>query len=103
MTQHVEDIDTGWAVRWTKPSRGEWTADRNGRAVGEVRRNASGFVATRGRRTLGTYRSLTAAFNAVDHHNLTSLQPGRAWALLLTTVNVGMIAAISLVATAILR
>jgi len=103
MTQQLYDVDTGWAVQWTQPGRGEWTADRHGRTVGEVRRDADRYVATRGGRTLGTYRSLGAALDAVDHRSLTTLQPGRFWTLLLTTINVGIIAAISLVATAILR
>ncbi|WP_109209013.1 MULTISPECIES: hypothetical protein [Microbacterium] len=101
MTQHVDAIATDAGVHWTKPARGAWAADRNGRALGEVRREAHGFTATRGGRRVGTYRSLGAALDAVDHHHLTS--PGRFWTLLLTTVNVGMVAAISLIATAILR
>lgn len=103
MTQHVDDIAADWGVHWTKPSRGSWAADRNGRSLGEVRREADGFTATRGGRNLGTYRSLGAALDAVDHHRLATVQPGRFWTLLLTTVNVGMVAAISLIATAILR
>ena len=103
MTQRVDDIGTGSTVHWTHPGRGEGTADRNGRAVGEVRRDAAGYVATRGRRTVGTYRSLDAALDAIDHRSLTTLQPGRFWTLALTTINVGIVAAISLVATAILR
>jgi len=103
MTQHADDIDTGWAVHWTHPGRGEWTADRHGRTVGEVRRDTDGYVATRGRRTVGTYRSLDAALDAVDRRSLMTLQPSRFWTLVLSTINVGIIAAISLVATAILR
>ncbi|MGN6221301.1 MAG: hypothetical protein ACTHNQ_17515 [Microbacterium sp.] len=103
MTQHVHDLDTGWAVRWTSPERGEWTADLNGMVVGEVHRDEGRYVARRGRRTLGRYRSLDAAIEAVDHRGLTTMEPNRAWVLMLTGINVGIVAAISLVATAMLR
>lgn len=62
-----------------------------------------GYLATRGGRTVGRYRSLDAALDAVDHHSWTHLQPSRFWTLLLATINVGIIAAMSLIATAILR
>lgn len=103
MTQHVHDMDTGWAVRWTSPERGEWTADLNGTVVGQVRRDDGRYVARRGRRTLGRYRSLDAALDAVDHRGLTTRENGRAWTLMLVGINVGIVTAISLVATAILR
>ncbi|MBD3940670.1 hypothetical protein IF188_03025 [Microbacterium sp. NEAU-LLC] len=103
MTQHVHDLDTGLAVRWTSPERGEWTADLNGMVVGEVHRDEGRYVAKRGRRTLGRYRSLDAALEAVDHRSLTTLEPSRAWALVLVGINVGIVTAISLVATAFLR
>jgi hypothetical protein len=103
MTQHAEDLDTDWALHWTRPQRGEWRADRHGRVVGEVRRDGEAYVATRGSRTLGTYPSLGAALDAVDHRPLRTVQPDRFWTLLLTTINVGIIAAIALVAGALLR
>jgi len=103
MTQHVHDLDTGSAVRWTSPERGEWTADRNGTVVGEIHRDAGRYVATRGRRTLGRYRSLDAALEAVDQRGPSTLEPSRAWAVMLVGINVGIVTAISLVATAILR
>jgi len=103
MTQHVHDMDTGSAVRWTSPERGEWTADRNGTVVGGIHRDEGRYVATRGRRTVGRYRSLDAALAAVDHRGLTTLAPNRTWAVMLAGINIGIVAAISLVATAILR
>lgn len=103
MTQHADDLDTGWAVHWTHPGRGEWTADRHGRAVGDVRRDGETYVATRGRRTIGTFRSLDGALDAVDRRHLTTVEPSRFWTLLLTTINVGMISALFLVASAFLR
>ena len=104
MTQHADDlIDAGWTVQWTSPVRGEWTADRHGHAVGAVRRDGDAYVAQRGRRTIGTFRSLDAALDAVDHRGITSVQPGRLWTALLVTVNVGMLAALTLVASAVLR
>lgn len=103
MTQHVHDMDTGWAVRWTSPERGEWTADLDGTVVGQVRRDDGRYVARRGRRTLGRYRSLDAALDAVDHRGLTTRENERAWTLMLVGINVGIVTAISLVATAILR
>ena|SRR6478735_2177829 len=103
MTQHVHDLDTGWTVRWTSPERGEWTADLHGTVVGEVHRDEGRYVARRGRRTLGRYRSLDAAIDAVDHRGLTSLESSRAWVLMLVGINVGIAAALSLVTTAILR
>jgi hypothetical protein len=103
MTQHADDLETGWALHWTRPQRGEWRADRHGRVIGEVRRDGGAYVATRGARTLGTYGSLGAALDAVDHRALSTVQPDRFWTLVLTTINIGIIAAIGLVATALLR
>jgi hypothetical protein len=102
MTQHVHDWDTGSAVHWTSPERGEWTADRNGTVVGEVHREDGRYVARRGRRTVGRYRSLDAALEAIDHRSLTTLEPSRTWTLMLVGLNVGIVAAISLVATTLL-
>ncbi|GAA5206389.1 hypothetical protein [Microbacterium kyungheense] len=103
MSQHAHDSEPGWTVRWTSPERGEWTADLHGMVVGEVHRDADRYIATRGARTLGRYRSLDAALEAVDHRSLTAPEPNRLWTLLLTTINVGIVAAIALVATMILR
>lgn len=103
MTQHADDlIDAGWAVQWTSPVRGQWTADRHGRAVGAVRRDGNAYVAKRGRRTIGTFRSLDAALDAVEPAGSTS-QPARLWTALLVTANVGMLAALAMVASALLR
>lgn len=101
MTQHTEA--RAGEIHWSTPERGSWAADRFGRQVGEVKRDERGYVATRGGRTVGCYRSLDAALDAVDRHSLTHLQPSRYWTLLLATINVGIIAAMSLIATAILR
>ena len=101
MTQLTE----GWdgQIHWSTPERGAWTADRFGRRVGQVTREERGYVATRGRRTIGRYRSLDDALDAVDHRSWTSLQPSRVWTLLLATINVGIVAAMSLIAGLILR
>jgi hypothetical protein len=104
MTQHADDIDTRWAIHWSSPERGAWAADRFGRTVGEVKRDDRGYVATRGRRTIGRFRSLDAALDAVDRRSLTTADPSsRLWTMLLATVNVGILAAISLVTAVILR
>ena len=100
MTQHTED--RVGEIHWSTPERGSWAADRFGRQVGGVKRDQRGYVATRGGRTVGRYRSLDAALDAVDHRSWTHLQPSRFWTLLLATTNVGIIAAMSLIATAIL-
>ncbi|MFF2486504.1 hypothetical protein ACFVSU_08910 [Microbacterium sp. NPDC058062] len=101
MTQHSEV----WAgeIHWTTPERGAWTADRSGRQVGEVKRDERGYVATRGRRTIGRYHSLDAALDAVDHRTWTRFEPGRFWTVLLATINVGILAAVSLIASVVFR
>jgi len=101
MTQRTDDWST--AIHWSTPQRGAWAADRFGRQVGEVKRDERGYVATRGRRTVGRYQSLGDALDAIDHGTWTRLQPSRFWTLLLATINVGIIAAMSLIATALLR
>lgn len=103
MTQHAEHIDTGWAINWSSPERGAWAADRLGRVVGEVRRDGNRYVATRGGRRVGKYRSLDDALDAVDRSHLTSVSPSRFWTLLLGTINVGFVAALWMVATAVFR
>lgn len=103
MTQHADDIDTRWAIHWSSPARGAWAADRFGRTVGEVKRDDRGYVATRGHRTIGRFRSLDAALDAVDRRHLSTADPSRLWTLLLATINVGILAAISLVTAVILR
>lgn len=90
-------------IQWTAPERGAWTADRFGRPVGEVKRDEHGYVARRGRRTVGRYRSLDDALDAIDGGTWTRMEPSRLWTLLLATINVGILAAMSLIAALILR
>jgi len=94
---------TTWPVRWSSNERGTWAADRGGRVVGQVRRDSGEYVATRGRRRVGTYATLPEALDAVDHAPFSAARPARTWTLLLAGINVSIVGALMLLGAAILR
>lgn len=103
MTLHAEDTETGRPTHWSNTARGTWAAARNGRVVGEVRRDCGDYVATRGGRRLGTYATLPEALDAVDHGPFSVARPAQAWTLLLAGINVAIVGSLMLLGAALLR
>jgi hypothetical protein len=103
MANTAEFTRTTWPLRWSSVERGTWAADRNGRVVGEVRRDSGAYVATRGNRRVGRYATLPEALDAVDHAPFSAARPARAWTLLLAGINVAIIGSLMMLGTVILR
>ena len=102
MTMRSDLTGTAWPLRWASHARGTWAADRNGRVIGGVRRRSGEYVATRGKRNVGTYGTLPEALDAVAHVPSSGARPVRVWTLLLAGINVAIGGSLLLLAAALL-